>query len=98
MRELFDRLQEPEPRLAIRIGSLFEKTAFDQRLQKIDVRVADPLHGVEAAAVDEHGQAGEQAPLVLVEQVVAPGDRRSEGLLALLEITSAAGQEAQALV
>ncbi len=98
MRELFDRLQEPEPGLAVRIGSLFEKTAFDQRLQQIEFRVADRLHCVEAAAVDEHGQASKQASLVLVEQVVAPGDRRSEGLLALLEITSAAGQHAQPLV
>ena len=42
----------------------------------------DRLGGLQRPAADEHAELGEQRPRVLVEQVVAPADRRAQRPLA----------------
>ena len=54
----------------------------DERLESVEVGVADLLGGGERAAAGEHGQPGEQALLVRLEEVVRPLDRRAQRLLA----------------
>ena len=46
-------------------------------------RVADGLDGFQRAAADEHRQSPEQLLVCRREQVVAPGDRATQRLLAL---------------
>ena len=50
---------------------------------------------LELAAADEHGEPREQPPLALVEQVVAPGDRAAQRLLALRQVARAGRQDAE---
>ena len=46
------------------------------------------LCGLEGAAAGEDGQASEQPLLVLVQEIVAPGDRRPQGLLACFRVAA----------
>src|SRR5262249_41025439 len=85
---LADRLQHPEARLGIR-ADLLQQALRDQRAHAVEyvdaeraVRVADVLGSLEGAAADEDRETPEQRLLLGVEQVVAPGDRASERLLA----------------
>jgi len=83
-RVLPDRLQHPEP-----IFLPAQQALVDERLERVQVRFADVLCGLEGAAAAEDRAALEQEPLVLVEEVVAPPDRRPQRLLA--GVDSAAG-------
>ena len=50
------------------------------------------LGGVERAAAAEDGEPGEEPLLVLVEQVVAPRDRRAQRRVALVGVAAALEQ------
>ena len=76
-RVLPDRLEHPET-----LPLPAEQALVDQRLERVDVGVADLLGRLERAAAAEDRQAFEQEPLLFVEEVVAPFDRRPQGLLA----------------
>ena len=68
-----------------------EQALVDERLQRVEVCVHDLLGGLERAAAAEDGQPGEEPLLVCREQVVRPGDRRPQRLLARVGV--AAGPE-----
>ena len=72
-----------------------EQALVDERAERVELGFADLLGGLERAAAGEDGQAGEELLLGLVEQVVAPGDRRPQRLLALRGVARAAGQQRQ---
>ena len=84
--ELADRLEHPEPGPAVSLATA-KQALVDERLEHVGLGLAHLLGGVVGAAAGEHRESGEQAPLVDVEQVMRPGDCRSEGLLARVGVT-----------
>ena len=61
-------------------------------------RAADRLGGLEVAAAGEDRQPIEQPPAAVVEQVVAPGDRAAQRLLAGRQVARAGGQDVELLL
>ena len=62
---------------------------------------AGPQHGLgrlEVAAADEHRQAVEEPALAVVEQVVAPGDRAAQRLLARRQVARPGGQDVELML
>ena len=106
-RELFrgvlaDRVQEPEPRLAAGHLLGLDEALVEQGHHPVDDvaadlrrRPADRLRRLEVEAAGEHRQAVEQPLGVLVEDVVAPGDRGAQGLLARRQVARAGGQQVE---
>src|SRR5438046_6409434 len=60
---------------------------------ELSARVADLVGHVQGPAAHEHREPGEQAPLGLVEQLVAPVDRSPEGALSSWQVLPAARQD-----
>ena len=89
-RELPDRLQHREPEVAVRVRPP-DQRHVDERRQPVEgvqadlLRAGRPPRPAQRPSAGEHREPGEQPPLRRVEQVVAPGDRASEGPLALGE-------------
>ena len=79
--ELADRVELTEAGLALDLLAPDEALVGEghQPVEDVDADLvggtADPLRGRQVAAADEHREPGEQPPLALAEQVVAPGDR-----------------------
>ena len=73
-----DRLQHP-----VALAAVAEQALVDERLEGVEVGVADLLGRLEGAAPREDGQLREQLLLPFVEEVVRPFDRRAQGALAL---------------
>ena len=63
--ELADRLQHPEA-----VARVAQQALLDERLEDVEVGVADVFGGVERAPAGEDGEAGEELLLVFGEQVV----------------------------
>jgi hypothetical protein len=83
--ELPDRLQDPVPRGAAHLLGRHEGLPH-QAVQQVERRVlvvapVDGSDGRQVAAVGEHGAAPQDAPLVIVEQVVGPLHRLAQGLV-----------------
>ena len=103
-RVLPDRRQHHEPGVAVRAG-LAHEALVDERGEavegvEIDAAVqgrGDGLDGVEGCA-GEGGEQLEEALLAGLEQLVAPLDRGTEGLLALRPVPGAAPQQLEARV
>ena len=76
-RELPNRLEHPEALVAPA-----DEALVDERLERVEVRVADRLGRRERAAADEDREPREDPLLVVVQEVVRPGDRRTQRLLA----------------
>src|SRR4029453_19499724 len=70
-RELADRLEHPEP-LALAHA---DEALVDERLQPVEIGVANRLGSLERAAASKDRQSREQTLLVRLEQVVLPLDR-----------------------
>ena len=105
LRELANRLQHPDARLAVGIVAPAEKALLHERGDRLEdvarlvvTRVENGRRGVRPAAVHEHGEAGERALLVCRQKVVAPRDRRPQGLVSLVGIPCTARQEAERAV
>ena len=104
-RVLPDRVQEPEARLAVgRLLDLHE-ALVDQRHQPVeDVatdlgrRTADRLGRGEVAPGGEDRQPIEQPLPAVVEQVIAPGDRAAERLLAFGQVARAGRQDIELVI
>src|SRR5712671_1624069 len=99
--ELANRVELAEPRLAIDLLDP-NQALVDQRRESIEdvtadvrCRPADDLGDLEIAAADEDGQPGEQPALAFIEEVVAPGDCTTQGLLPLRQVARASRQHAQ---
>jgi hypothetical protein len=87
-----NRLQHLEPVLA-----LLDEALFDQGRKGVEVCVADLLGCEEREPSDENGEPGEEQLLVLVEQLVAPGDGVAERALAVGQVARASGEDGKSL-
>ena len=76
-RELADRLEHPVALLPVRIGAAADQALVDERRKRVEVRVTDRFGRLESAAAAEDCEPGEQPLFVGVQEVVAPGDRRT---------------------
>ena len=90
--ELADRLEHPEALLAVRVGAAADEALVEQRRQCVEVRGTNRFGGVEGAAAAEDREPGEELLFVVVEQVVAPGDRGAQGCVALVGVAAALEQ------
>ena len=95
-RELLERVlpQRLEHPVAPAVGA--HKAPVDESFQRVKLGVADGLRGLKRAAAGEHRQPGEQPLLLLVEQPVAPVDRRLQRALAPRRVARPAGKHRQA--
>ena len=91
-RELADRLEHPEALVLVRVGAAADEALVEQRRERVEVRVTDRFGRVEGAAAAEDCEPGEELLLVVVEEVVAPGDRRAQRGVALLGVAAALEQ------
>src|ERR1700719_183771 len=91
-RELANRLQHPVA--GLRVCSLLapNEVLVDQRPERLDVCVADRLRGLKRAAPREDRETREQAAFLVIEQVVAPGDRRPQRVLPRRRVAGAASE------
>ncbi len=96
-----DRLQHEEPRLAVIRLDLPHEALVHERSHAVEgVEVAaggDRLRRLEREPAAEHREPAEEPLLGFVEQVVAPGDRAAERLLALREVARAAREQLERL-
>ena len=83
-RVLADRLQHP----VAAVGEA-EQALLDERLEGLEIGVADLLRRVQRAAAGEDGEPREEPPLLGGEEFVAPLDRRPERLLARVSVAAA---------
>ncbi len=88
--ELADRVEHLEP-----LAGAHHERAVHQRLQRVEHVAGHLLGGLQRPAAGEHRQVRERAPLALVQQVVAPLDRRPQRALALGRVARAAGQQVE---
>ena len=91
--ELADRLEHREPAV-----SLADEALVDERGERLQVAVADSLRRLERPAAGEDREARQSLLLMLLEQVVAPGDRRPQRLLSLGSIPGATREEREPLL
>src|SRR5687767_13007951 len=96
-RELADRLEHPEASFAVRLLRLQDETLLDKGGELGQVRVTDRLSRLDRPAAGEDRKAGEQRLFALVEQAVAPLDRRAQRLLARRQIARAPGGELETM-
>src|SRR5206468_13071544 len=98
------RFERAEATLALG-GLSDEERLVDQAREQVEhvflrdtVAGADPLGGGEGAAAGEDGEAPEYRALFIGEEVVAPVDRCAERLVAGHRNTTAAGEQAEAVI
>src|SRR5687768_9992277 len=101
-RVLPDCLEHPEVGLAVRVFAASDQVLGDERLQpvqEVDVEIAriteiaGRLGGLHGPSAHEGRELPEETPLVLVEEIVAPGDRVAERLVSIRKIPSPARHE-----
>src|SRR4029077_6420904 len=63
-----------------------KQALVEQRRQRVELCLADRFRRLERAAAAEHSELREQAPLVVVQQVVRPRDRRPQRGVALVGV------------
>ena len=90
-----DRLRRRASRVVASLA--LDQAVFEQALEAVhDVRSAgvsgDTLDRLERPPTAEHSEALEEAPIGIIQQVDAPGDRVPQGLLALRDVAPAALQ------
>ena len=92
-----DRVEHPDPYVASVGGSRGQHAAVEERgdhVQRLRARLAvvgaDHLRRFEGRAARERRKSPEHAPLILVEEVVAPVDRPAERPVPLGQVASAA--------
>ena len=92
--ELADRLEEEK---AI-VADGLQQAQVDQRGQRLEVGVADLLGRLERESAGEDREAREEPTALLVEEVVAPRDRRPQCALTLRCVARASGEERQSSI
>jgi hypothetical protein len=90
-RELANRLQHPQP---AGLPAPYE-AVLDERLQRLEIRLADLLGRRQRERPREDGEPAEDRPLLVAEQVATPFDRRPKRALALRRFARAAREERQ---
>ena len=99
-REGADRREHCEPRLSVAAETGRHEACVEQFLEggrHVDFRLGRRLEPVERGAAGVDGEGVEDRARVVVEQVVAPRDRRAERTLALGNVDRRARQERDAL-
>src|SRR5438309_1793023 len=86
-RVLPDRLEKQETALADRL----EEAPVDQTGDLVEVGSGDDLRGFDGETAGEDGEPAERALQWLLQQLVAPGDRRAQRLLPLRRVASSSG-------
>ena len=96
---LADRLEHREPGLAGGPAQRADEALVDERRQGLEdiepVLAADRLSRLEGPAAGEHGEPREERALVLVQEAVAPLERRPEGALASGQVVSPADEQVE---
>ena len=90
---LANGLEHPEA-----ISRVAEKALVDERLHRFELCVRNGLGRGERAAAAEDRESTEKTLTVVVQQLVAPFDRRPERPLTLGQISCATGEERQAVL
>ena len=88
--ELLDRAQQPQSRCFLRPP--LEHVLVEEPLEHVGVRIRDHLRCLDAASAGEHGQAIEDGPLFIRQQVIAPRDRGPERRLTRVDVSPASQQ------
>ena len=101
---LADHVQHPEPRATCPLDPA-QQALVDKLLKSIqdldaqvDRRRADGLGALKADTAAEHRAGRQQAPSARTEQPVAPGDRATQGLLTLRQVTGTPHQQGQRML
>ena len=84
---LADRLEHP---VAVAVAA--DEALVDEGGERVELGLADLLDRLERGAAGEDREPGEELALVVAEQVVRPGDRRPERLLARVGVAAALEQ------
>ena len=94
-----------EAGLGVEAFTLLDKALVDQRgdaIEDVETEVtggiANPLGGLKRAAADEDAEPTKEHLLLGREQIVAPGDRRAQGPLALRCVAGAVRQQPQSVI
>src|SRR5205085_3690458 len=82
----------PEALVPVRIGAASDEALVEQRRKRVEVRATDCFGRLEGAAAAEDGEPGEQLLFIVVEEVVAPGDRGAKRCVALVGVAAALEQ------
>jgi hypothetical protein len=90
--ELADRLEHPEALVPVRIGAAADEALVEERRKRVEVRATHRFGRLESAAAAEDCEPGEQPLFVVVEEVVAPSDRRTQRGVALVGVAAALEQ------
>ncbi len=85
-REFADRLEHPEALLAEAARPSPHEALVEKRRERVEIGVADCLGRLERAAPAKDRESPEELLLVLVEEIVRPGDRRSQSRVALVGV------------
>ena len=97
--ELAHGVEHREPRLRVVAGvdDHERRAVHDRRQQHLGrcARVADGVHRVQRRAALEHAELREQRPVLVVEHLPGPLERRPQRALALGQVARAAGQQLQ---
>src|SRR4029079_15417676 len=100
-----DRVEQPEARLAIGRLLHLEQALVHERHQSIeDVTTylgrgpADRLDRGKVASGPEDRQAIDQPASARLEELIAPGDRSAQRLLALRQVTRPGGQDVELMI
>ena len=80
-RELPDRLGHAEAPGAVRLGAPRHEMLLDEGLERVGSRLADRFRAVPRGVAGEDGEAAEEPPLALVEQVRRPLRGRAQRAL-----------------
>ena len=88
-----DGLEQDQP--SLRVAA--DEVVLEERFERGEVRDRDVLGGFRGEGAGEDGQATKGLLFRRREEVVAPRERRSQGLLARGEIPGASGQKRQTL-
>ena len=92
-RERSDRLEHPQPQLAVGVLAAPQQALLGERDQPLDCSHSpDRFGGIDPHTADERRQLSQQTSLGRVEQLVAPADRCAQRALALGKIASALRQ------
>ena len=98
LRVLADRLQHPVAVTAPLVDTVAHKAPVEQRLDQVDACARHTLGSIPRAAPHEHTERTERTPLVSVEQLVRPRDRRIQRALTLVDIVVARRKEIEPLL
>jgi hypothetical protein len=74
---------------------VLDQALGDQRLQRVEIRIAEGLGRLERPATREYAEPREELPLLGEQKLVAPVDRCTQRLLPSRNVTCAGGEEVE---